>query len=213
MTAKAIRIASMVTAALAIGHAPLFAQTETAPQSPPVTAPVTATVVDEPAKPTAPPREDYPDAGQAFGMVWHYNGNAAAPVLAFQVPDSDNRFWTMACKKQQDGSVRIANVIFAAPRGLVANDRFGFTVRVDDGRSIGVLARMLPADIQARDIQARDIQGKNAYMPQFYLPESHDLLSAMKKGSRAYINLNGNKFSMHLNGSGDALKNFLGACQ
>lgn len=210
MTARAIRFATLAAAVLVMGSAPLSAQAESAPKTAPVTAPVTEDKVagDETVKPTAPPREDYPDAGQAFGMVWHYNGNAAAPVLAFQVPDSDNRFWTMACKKQEDGSVRIANVIFAAPKGLVANDRFGFTVRVDDGRSIGVLARMLPTDIQARDIQ-----GKNAYMPQFYLPESHDLLSAMKKGSRAYINLNGNKFSMHLNGSGDALKNFLGACQ
>lgn len=204
MTARVIRFASLAAATLAIGHAPLFAQAETAPQSPPVTAPVTAAITqDAPAKPVAPPREDYPDAGQAFGMVWHYNGDEAAPVLAFKVPDTDNRFWTMACKRQQDGTVRIANMIFAAPKDLVAEDRFGFTVRVDDGRSIGVLARMLPADIE----------GRNSYMPQFYLPGSHDLLAALKKGSRAYVNLNGNRFSVHLSGSGDALTKFLDACQ
>lgn len=160
-------------------------------------------VAEQAAKPDVPSREDYPDAGQAFGMVWDYMGNDDNPVLAFQVPQTDNQLWTMACKKRTDGSVRIANMIIAAPNELVAEDRFGFTIRVDNGQSIGILARMLPANLE----------GEDYHMPQFYLPNSHILFPALARGKRAYINLNGNKFSVHLKGSGEALTNFLKACQ
>ncbi|HEY9091013.1 hypothetical protein [Parasphingorhabdus sp.] len=196
MMAKAVRFATLAATALAMGHAPLFAQVDASSKSSPVAA-------EEAVKPVLPSRVDYPDAGQAFGMGWHYNGDVTAPVLSFMSPQTDNRFWTMACKRQADGTVRISNMIAAAPKELVAGDRFGFTVRIDDGRSIGVLARMMPTGDA----------DKKSYMPQFYLPGSHDLLTAMAQGERAFVNLNGHKFSVHLNGSGEALKNFLNACQ
>ncbi len=157
----------------------------------------------EMARPTIPSREDYPDAGQAFGMVWHNDSNGKLPVLTFMVPETDNRLWTMHCQKLDNGSVRIANMIIATPRESYAEDQFGFTVRVDDGASIGVLARMLPTQIEGQDL----------VMPQFYLPNNHSLFPALARGNRAYVNLNGNKFSLHLKGSGDALITFLRGCK
>ncbi|WP_339693274.1 hypothetical protein [uncultured Parasphingorhabdus sp.] len=160
-------------------------------------------VEDEMAKPAIPSREDYPDAGQAFGMVWHNESDGKRPMLTFMVPETDNRLWTMRCEKLDNGSVRIAHMIIATPREMVAEDQFGFTVRVDDGASIGVLARMLPTQIEGQDL----------VMPQFYLPNNHALFPALARGNRAFVNLNGNKFSLHLKGSGDALITFLRACQ
>lgn len=159
-------------------------------------------VADETVKPTIPSREDYPDAGQAFGMVWHNDSDGKLPTLSFMVPETDNRLWTMRCERFDNGSVRIGHLIIATPREMVADDQFGFTVRVDDGASIGVLARMLPAQIEGEDL----------VMPQFYLPNNHALFPALARGNRAFVNLNGNKFSVHLKGSGDALVAFLRGC-
>tara|TARA_R110000824_G_scaffold84095_1_gene209989 strand:+ start:144 stop:713 length:570 start_codon:yes stop_codon:yes gene_type:complete len=159
-------------------------------------------VVDEMAKPAIPSREDYPDAGQVFGMVWHNDSEDKLPLLSFMVPETDNRLWTMRCEKLDNGSLRIAHMIIATPREMVAEDQFGFTVRVDDNASIGVLARMLPTQIEGQDL----------VMPQFYLPNNHALFPALARGKRAFVNLNGNKFSIHLKGSGDALVTFLRAC-
>ncbi|MEH6757452.1 MAG: hypothetical protein V7676_08075 [Parasphingorhabdus sp.] len=192
MVEKVLRIVTLAAAALAMVATPLFAQSASPP-----------TGADKTAKPVVPSREDYPDAGQAFGMIWHYTNYDNNPNLAFEVPETDNLLWNVACEKQKNGSIRIANQIMAKPKELVAEDRFGFTVRVDDGQSIGVLARMLPVNIE----------GEEYHMPQFYLPNSHSLFRALAQGSRAYVNLNGNKFSMHLNGSGTALTAFLKACQ
>lgn len=192
MLEKYSRFVTLATAALAMTVSPVFAQATNPPSA-----------KEELVRPDIPSREHYPDAGQAFGMTWYYNNDNDNPFVAFQVPETDNQLWTMSCRKQKDGSVRIANMIIATPKELVAEDRFGFTVRVDDRRSIGVLARMLPANIE----------GEDYHMPQFYLPASHALFPALAKGNRAYVNLNGNKFSLHLNGSGDALTKFLKACQ
>ena len=200
MMGKSIRFVALITAAWGMGAVPLFAQAVGVPTT---SEDGVEAAVKPVIKPVIPSRQDYPDAGQAFGMAWHYNGNDEAPVLAFEAPETDNQLWTMACKTLQDDSVRVANMIVSKPKELVAEDRFGFTVRVDDGRSIGILARMLPVNLE----------GKDYYMPQFYLPASHDLLSELAQGSRAFVNLNGNKFSVHLNGSGDALAKFLNACQ
>lgn len=185
-----IRVILAAAAGLAVTFTPLLAQ-----------API---ATDQSAvKPVIPSREDYPDAGQAFGMVWYYSNIDEKPFLAFQVPETDNQLWTMACHKQKDDSVRIANNIIATPPELVAEDYFGFTIRVDDGRSIGLLARMAPVNLE----------GEGYHMPRFYLPNSHVLFPALAQGNRAYVNLNGNKFSIHLKGSGDALVEFLKACQ
>ena len=52
---------------------------------------------------------------------------------------------------------------------MVAEDQFGFTIRVDGDASIGILARMLPAQIEGEDLT----------MPQFYLPNNHALFPAL----------------------------------
>ena len=161
------------------------------------------TIAADTAKPVIPSREDYPDAGQAFGMVWHNDSDGKSALLSFMVPETDNRLWTMHCEKLDDGSVRIGHMIIATPREMVAEDQFGFTIRVDDDPSIGILARMLPAQIEGEDLT----------MPQFYLPNNHALFPALARGNRAFVNLNGNKFSVHLKGSGDALVTFLRACR
>lgn len=190
MIEKILRFASLAGTGLVIAAIPSFAQSDSS----------TELTVN---KAEIPSREDYPDAGQAFGMVWQYTNHDTKPFLAFQVPETDNQLWTMACQRQKDGTVRIANMIIAAPKELVAEDRFGFTVRVDDGRSIGVLARMMPASLE----------GVDHHMPQFYLPNNHSLFPALARGNRAYVNLNGNKFSVHLKGSGEALTKFLKTCR
>ena len=169
----------------------------------PGSATQSGSIVGETVKPTIPSREDYPDAGQAFGMVWHNDSDGRSALLSFMVPETDNRLWTMRCEKLDDGSVRIGHLIIATPREMVAEDQFGFTIRVDDDASIGILARMLPAQIEGEDLT----------MPQFYLPNNHSLFPALARGNRAFVNLNGNKFSVHLKGSGDALVSFLRACR
>ncbi|MEH6788975.1 hypothetical protein [Parasphingorhabdus sp.] len=160
-------------------------------------------VTSGPARPTLPSREEYPDAGQAFGMVWHDESYGGAPALSFMVPETDNRLWTMGCEKLENGSVRIAHMILATPKEVVAEDQFGFTIRVDDKPSIGILARMLPAQIEGEDYPT----------PQFFLPNNHALFPALARGNRAFVNLNGNRFSIHLKGSGEALVGFLRACR
>ncbi len=187
---RKISLALLILAGLALATAPAVAQ---------------KAETEEPtkSKPTVPSRGDYPDAGQAFGMVWHYTNFDDEPDLSFMVPETDNQLWRMRCEKLDNGSVRIANLIIATPREMVAGDQFGVTIRVDDRPAIGVLARMLPAKIEGDDYS----------MPQFYLPNSHALLPALAKGDRAYVNLNGNKFSIDLEGSGKALISFLRACR
>ena len=136
-------------------------------------------------------------------MVWHDESRDDVPALSFMVPGTDNRLWTMGCRRLENGSVRIAHMILATPREVVAEDQFGFTVRVDDNSSIGILARMLPAQIE----------GENHPTAQFLRPNNHALFPALARGNRAFVNLNGNKFSVHLQGSGGALEKFLRACR
>ncbi|WP_108810794.1 hypothetical protein [Sphingorhabdus sp. Alg231-15] len=190
MTEKLPAILRLATPILALIAAPFFTEVGRAAEA-------------EVVKVDTPSLEDYPDAGQAAGMVWHYIHGDEKPHLAFQVPQTDNELWRMTCQKQSDGSSRIANMIIAAPEEMEAGDQFGFSIRIDDRRSIGILARMLPTSLE----------GETYHMPQFSLINSHILFSALADGSRAYVNLNGSKFSIHLNGSGDALAKFLKACQ
>ncbi len=190
MTEKLPAIVRLATSTLALAAAALFAQ-------------VASTAETEVVKSDVPSLEDYPDAGQAAGMVWHYIESDEKPLLAFQVPQTDNELWRMTCQKQLDGSSRIANMIVATPEEMEAGDQFGFSIRIDDRRSIGILARMLPTSLE----------GESYHMPQFSLINTHILFSALADGNRAYVNLNGSKFSIHLNGSGEALTKFLKACQ
>ncbi|MEP3916215.1 MAG: hypothetical protein ABJM34_12945, partial [Parasphingorhabdus sp.] len=56
------------------------------------------------------------------------------------------------------------------------------------------------------------IQGVSSHYPQFDISDSHNLWDEMRRGKRAFVNMNGNKFSIHLNGSSHAIQNFLNAC-
>ena len=150
-----------------------------------------------------PSLADYPDMGQEFGMQWIAWGEPGSPHIDFAAPETDNRLWTIRCQRQGSGKVRIRHQIEGALDDMGANDRFGFTIRVDDGRSLGLIARM----------ERTDGDGGPYYVPRFYTANRHPIYEALAKGNRAYINLNGNKFSVHLKGSGEAIKTFLRRCR
>lgn len=154
------------------------------------------------AKAVMPNLTEYPDAGQEFGMVWSSWGDTADPRLDFAAPETDNRLWLMTCKRQPNGKATIVHQLEASSKGAGAGDRFGFTIRVDQNPSLGLIARM----------ELTDGEGGKYYVPRFYTSNRHSLFESLAKGSRAYVNMNGNKFSVHLTGSGDAIKNFLRAC-
>ena len=71
------------------------------------------------------------------------------------------------------------------------------------GHRSGMIARM----------ELTDGEGGQYYVPRFYTSNRHSLYEDLAKGNRAYVNLNGNKFSVHLKGSGKALIDFLKACR
>lgn len=155
------------------------------------------------AKATMPTLADYPDRGQEYGMEWTAWGETESPRVDFGAPETDNRLWTIRCNRASSGRVRIVHQIEADARDMGAGDRFGFTIRVDKGSSLGLIARM----------ELTNGEGGQYYVPRFYTANRHALYVALAKGSRAYINLNGNKFSVHLKGSGDAIKSLLKRCQ
>lgn len=155
------------------------------------------------AKATMPTLASYPDRGQQYGMQWTLWGEADRPRVDFATPETDNRLWTIRCNRMANGRVRIVHQIEAEARDMGAGDRFGFSIRVDRGKSLGLIARM----------ELANGDGGSYYVPRFYTANRHALYVALAKGNRAYINLNGNKFSVHLKGSGEAIKAMLRRCQ
>ena len=144
----------------------------------------------------------YPDMGEEFGMQWMGYGDAADPYVDFAAPETDNRLWSIRCIRRA-GNARIRHQIEGGAKDMGAGDRFGFTIRVDDRPSLGLIARM----------ELTDGEGGPYYVPRFYTSNRHSLYEDLAKGNRAYVNLNGNKFSVHLRGSGKALIDFLKACR
>ena len=155
------------------------------------------------AKAIMPTQADYPDMGQEFNMQWILWGENDSPSIDFGTPDTDNRLWSIRCNRMSGGRVRIVHQIEANPRDMGAGDRFGFSIRVDKAPSLGLIARM----------ELTSGEGVQYYVPRFYTANRHALYAALAKGNRAYVNLNGNKFSVHLKGSGNAIKGFLQRCQ
>jgi hypothetical protein len=155
------------------------------------------------AKAVMPTLAEYPDRGQSYDMQWTAWGETETPRVDFGTPETDNRLWTIRCNRAANGRVRIVHQIEAVPRDMGSGDRFGFSIRVDKGSSLGLIARM----------ELANGEGGQYYVPRFYTANRHALYVALAKGSRAYINLNGNKFSVHLKGSGDAIKSFLKRCR
>ena len=163
-------------------------------------APVSAQIA------VSPNIKEYEDVGQGLGMVWHYQGKDGAPVLEFGVKETNHRLdslWELTCANFANGSGTISNTIFANPPEADENDEFGFSVRVDDGNSIGLIGRKAPFQIQ----------GTKSYFPQFQISDKHKLWDALRGGERAFVNLNGNKFSIHLKGSADAIGSFFSECR
>ena len=169
-----------------------------------IAMPAAAQETDIPgAKATMPTLADYPDRGKEYDMQWTAWGEPDEPRVDFATPETDNRLWSIRCNRLANGRVRIVHQIEANARDMGAGDRFGFTIRVGKGASLGLIARM----------ELANGDGGQYYVPRFYTANRHALYVALAKGSRAYINLNGNKFSVHLKGSGDAIKSFLKRCQ
>lgn len=155
------------------------------------------------AKATMPTLSSYPDRGREYDMQWTLWGEEDEPRIDFGTPETDNRLWTIRCNRMANGRVKIVHQLEADARDMGAGDRFGFSIRVDRGSSLGLIARM----------ELTNGEGGSYYVPRFYTANRHALYVALAKGNRAYINLNGNKFSVHLKGSGDAIKSFLKRCQ
>lgn len=154
----------------------------------------------------APSLELYEDVGRGIGMEWNYQTQDGKPMLEFGVKETNHRLdrlWEFSCASVKSGRVTISNTIFAAAPEVQNDDQFGFSVRVDNGKSFGLIGRK----------DAFQIQGNNAYFPSFDMSDTHNLWDALRRGKRAFVNLNGNKFSFHLEGSGDAINRFLSACR
>ncbi|MGB5484896.1 hypothetical protein [Parasphingorhabdus sp.] len=160
------------------------------------------------AQDTAPipsPRA-YQDVGRGAGMEWSYHIRNGKPLLEFGVKETGHRLdrlWEFSCASDHNGRAIISNTIFARSPELQNNDQFGFSIRVDNGKSIGLIARKDPFEIQ----------GHNAYFPRFDMSATHILWDALRRGERAFVNLSDNRFSLHLEGSGKAIKKFLDACR
>ena len=154
-------------------------------------------------KPIFPSTATHPVVGQSDEMVWSSFGDRDDPALSFAVPETDNRLWLMRCARQENGNVRIMHQLEAQSAKMGAGDQFGFTIRVDENPSIGMIGQM----------RLSNGEGGAYYAPKFYTGNRHRLFGALARGKRAYFNMNGDKFSIHLKGSGDALKQFLQACR
>ena len=152
---------------------------------------------------TLPTTATYPDMGEEFRMQWMGWADGEDAGVDFGVPETDNRLWSIRCERPSGGVVRIVHQIEGGSKEMGAGDRFGFTIRVDERPSLGFIARM----------ELSDGEGGKYYAPKFYTSNRHPVYEDLAKGKRAYINLDGNKFSVHLRGSGDALTSFLRACQ
>lgn len=154
-----------------------------------------------------PPSLDvYEDVGEGLGMEWFFQANNGNPILEFGVKETSHRLdrlWEFSCGSLRTDDGSISNTIFAKPRDIRRNDQFGFSIRVDDGESFGLIGRRA----------SFEIQGTETYFPQFKIPEDHSLWRALQRGERAFVNLNGNKFSIHLDGSANAIHAFLNACK
>ncbi|QJB68046.1 hypothetical protein [Parasphingorhabdus halotolerans] len=155
---------------------------------------------------SSPPMEDYEDVGQGAGMEWHYQIKDGVPNLEFGVKETGHRLdrlWEFSCSKMEGEHGTISNTIFAKPPEIQPDDQFGFSVRIDKGKSVGLVANRGPFQVQ----------GYDTYFPQFEITDKHDLWDLLRHGKRAYINLNGNKFSIHLDGSAKAIGTFINSCR
>lgn len=157
-------------------------------------------------KAPSPSLDDYADVGREMGMEWYFQTNEGKPILEFGVKETNHRLdrlWEFSCANLVSEKSTISNTIFAKPRDVRINDQFGFSIRIDNGQSFGLIGRRA----------SFDIQGTETHFPQFKISEKHDLWNALQRGERAFVNLNGNKFSIHLDGSANAIHAFLAACK
>lgn len=153
-----------------------------------------------------PSLHEYEDVGRGLGMEWFFHSNQGNPILEFGVKETSHRLdrlWEFSCNSKEKNNISISNTIFAAARETRKNDEFGFSIRIDNGESFGLIGRRA----------AFKIQGTETYFPQFQISGNHSLLNALQRGERAFVNLNGNKFSIHLDGSSRAIDAFLSACK
>lgn len=149
--------------------------------------------------------ESYVDVGRGLGMEWNFHTVDGKPILEFGVKETSHRLdrlWEFTCANLDAGNGTISNTIFAKSPEVRKGDEFGFSIRIDDGRSFGLVGHR----------GLFEIQGVSSHYPQFDISDSHNLWDEMRRGKRAFVNMNGNKFSIHLEGSSHAIQNFLNAC-
>ena len=146
----------------------------------------------------------YSDVGQVMGMEWYFQNKHNKPALAFGVKDVGYWFWKISCDgEQKRDKIAVQNTILVKNDNVRVNDEFGLTIRIDGRQSHGVTGKMKPYQGL----------GYQSVYPQFYVSNKDAFWDDLRRGSRAFVNLNGNKFSVHLKGSSSSVKSFIKACQ
>ncbi|QJB68138.1 hypothetical protein [Parasphingorhabdus halotolerans] len=153
----------------------------------------------------------FPDAGQAFNMRWTYS-DKGQPSVVYGSPNTDNVMWQFSCGRKpniisQNQKVApvfpVTGIINATTTDLRPEDQFGFTVRVDNGASQGLLGQLGSTQIGNDDF----------YMPNLVLDANNPLFEKLANGKRAFLKIDGNRFSIDLTGSLEPIRQFVSACK
>lgn len=203
------------------GSGASLAQTATLPgKIAPSPSPDKAQVSPRPPEkaPASSARKDYqpklgtfPDVGQAFNMTWRYV-DKGTPTVTYGSPDTDNFIWQFSCGRKaniitQNQKIApvypVTGILNATTTDLRPDDQFGFTVRVDNGRSQGLLGQLGPIKIGNNDFN----------MPELVLDANNPLFEKLANGKRAFLKIDGNRFSVDLVGSLQPIRQFVTACK
>jgi hypothetical protein len=168
--------------------------------------------------PAASAKKDYqprlaafPDVGQAFNMSWTYS-DKGQPSVVYGSPNTDNFLWQFSCGRKANiitqnqkiaPTYPVTGILSATTVDLRPDDQFGFTIRVDNGRSQGLLGQLGPIKIGNNDFN----------MPELVLDADNPLFEKLANGKRAFLKIDGNRFSVDLAGSLQPIRQFVAACK
>lgn len=153
----------------------------------------------------------FPDVGQAFNMSWSYS-DRSEPSVTYGSPKTDNFIWQFSCGRKANiisqnqkiaPTYPVTGTLNATTVDLRPDDQFGFTIRVDNGRSQGLLGQLGPIKIGNNDFN----------MPELVLDANNPLFEKLANGKRAFLKIDGNRFSVDLSGSLQPIRQFVAACK
>ena len=158
-----------------------------------------------------PKLEMFPDVGHAFNMSWSYS-DKGEPSVSYGSPNTDNFLWQFYCGRKANiisqnqkiaPTYPVTGTLNATTVDLRPDDQFGFTIRVDNGRSQGLLGQLGPIKIGNNDFN----------MPELVLDAKNPLFEKLANGKRAFLKIDGNRFSIDLSGSLQPIRQFVSACK